>query len=100
MPIITYGHPSEVSHGGPWLRFGNAWDTTIDPRDFVNAFDIGMDSHRWHGEGYPLFRTDAFGPGVLAAFLGAIPEGKPYTVWFHPPARISPSRSFTLSGTT
>ena len=90
VPIITYGHPSEITPVGPWLRFANAWDTTIDPREFVNAYDTGMDSHRWHGEGYPLFRTDAFGPGVLAAFLGATPVGTPHTVWFQPPRKDIP----------
>ena len=90
VPIVTHGHPSDVACGGPGLCFGNAWDTTIDPRDFVNAYDAAMDSCRWHGEGYPLFRTDAFGPGVLAAFLGAIPEGMPHTVWFHPPKKDIP----------
>ena len=90
VPIVTHGHPSDVAPCGPRLCFGNAWDTAIDPRDFVNAYDAAMDSHRWHGEGYPLFRTDAFGPGVLAAFLGATPEGTSHTVWFHPPKKDIP----------
>ncbi len=87
VPVVTVGHPSEERVNGPMLYFGNAWDTDIDPREFVNAFDAAVDSHRWHGEAFPMFHTDAFGPGTLAAFLGCTPQGSPNTVWFHPPRK-------------
>lgn len=90
VPIETCGLPSPENAGGPLLCFPNAWDLSINPREFVNAFDTAMDSHRWHGDGFPLFRTTAFGPGVLAAFLGCIPQGAPQTVWFHPPRKDIP----------
>ena len=90
VPIVTHGHPSDVTPIGPWLHFGNSWDTSIDPRAFVNAYDAAMDSHRWYGESYPVLNTNAFGPGVLAAFLGATPESTPHTVWFHPPKKDTP----------
>lgn len=90
LPIVTFGHPSDVTPAGPQLHCSNSWDTSIDPRDYVNAYDTAMDSHRWHGEGYPVFNTSSFGPGVLAAFLGATPESAPSTVWFHPPRKDTP----------
>lgn len=90
LPIVTYGHPSDVAPDGPWLWFGNAWDWSIDPREFIDSFDKRMDSHRWHGEGFPMFQTSPLGPGVLAAFLGATPQSTPHTVWFHPPHKDIP----------
>ena len=90
VPIETHGHPSTVACSGPLLAFPNAWDFSIDPREFVEAFDTAMDSHRWHGEAFPLFRTTAFGPGTLAAFLGCTPQSAPQTVWFHPPRKDMP----------
>lgn len=90
VPIVTHGHPTDVTPVGPWLHPGNSWDLSIDPRDFVNNFDTSMDSCRWHGDAYPMFNLSPFGPGVLAAFLGAIPESAPHTVWFHPPRKDIP----------
>ena len=90
VPIETHGHPSAVACNGPLLAFPNAWDFSIDPREYVEAFDTAMDSHRWHGEAFPLFRTTAFGPGTMAAFLGCTPQSAPQTVWFHPPRKDMP----------
>ena len=91
VPIVTYGHESDVPPvTGPQLSFANAWDFLIDPRTFVDNYDAYMDSLRWHAEAFPMFHTDAFGPGTLAAFLGCTPQGSPNTVWFHPPRKDIP----------
>ena len=91
VPIVTCGHgPGNDSPKGPELCFANAWDFSIDPREFVDAHDAVLDSWRWHGEAFPMFHTDAFGPGTLAAFLGCTPQGSPQTVWFHPPRKDIP----------
>ena len=86
IPIKTYGHPSDAAPSQkPYLYCGNAWDLSIDPRDFIEAFDAGFNGCRWHGEGFPYAPTAAFGPGALAAFLGCTPVGVQHTVWFQPP---------------
>jgi len=90
VPIETFGHPSAVECRGPLLSFTTAWDFSIDPREFVEAFDTAMDSHRWHGDAFPLFRTTPFGPGAMATFLGCTPQPMPYTVWFQPPRKDIP----------
>lgn len=90
VPIVTTGHPSDINISGPTLCFANAWDESIDPRTFVDAYDTATDSCRWHGEGFPIFRTSAFGPGVLAAFLGCTPISAPQTVWFRAPRKDIP----------
>lgn len=91
VPIITTGHPSHRKESPiPPLYFGNAWDLSISPEQFVDARDWQLSQMRWHGDAYPYFLTDAFGPGVLAAFLGCTPVGREDTVWFKPPEEDIP----------
>ena len=91
VPIITYGHPSEIEPSkGPHIAFPTAWDFSIDPRQFVESHHAGLTTHRWHGDAFPYFPTTAFGPGALAAFLGCTPIGAQSTVWFKPPREDIP----------
>ncbi|MDO4740397.1 MAG: hypothetical protein Q4A66_06990 [Eubacteriales bacterium] len=77
---------------GPALRFATAWDESIRPDEFIAALDRRFSSMRWLGEAYPWVNFDAFGPGVLAAFLGCRPIGRRETVWFAPPRENMPLR--------
>lgn len=91
VPIITYGHPSEIEPSkGPHIAFPTAWDFSIDPRQFIESHHAGLTTHRWHGDAFPYFPTTAFGPGALAAFLGCTPVGAQSTVWFKPPREDIP----------
>lgn len=72
------------------LYFGNAWDLSVTPKQLVEARDAELSVMRWHGEAFPMFMTTAFGPGVLAAFLGCTPMGREDTVWFKPPREDIP----------
>ena len=85
VPIITIGHGAEATQNQLPLSFTTAWNTDIQPREFIDAFDKMSDTHRWHGEAFPMFYTQRFGAGVLAAFLGCTPYATPQTVWFQPP---------------
>lgn len=86
LPIKSYGHPTEQSTAAhPWPVYANAWDFSIDPREFIEAFDAEFSGCRWHAEGFPCASSHAFGPGILAAFLGCTPIGSPHTVWFQAP---------------
>ena len=85
LPIKTYGHSGDIPPSKkPFLCCFNAWDFSIDPRDFIDAYDDSFQGCRWHAEGFPYISTSQFGPGALAAFLGCTPVGAPSTVWFHP----------------
>ena len=69
VPIITTGHESARKPSlNPTLQFPTAWDFSISPEQFVDAHDWNFSTMRWHGDGFPMFPTTAFGPGVLAAF--------------------------------
>lgn len=84
--IITHGHPS-VRNPSPYpmLSFSNSWDYSVTPEQFVDACDYHLSTLRWHGEGFPCCPMTAFGPGVMAAFLGCTPVNGSNTVWFQPP---------------
>lgn len=90
VPIITYDHQSDVKPGGVGLSFYTAWDFSVDVREYIKAHDAVLSSYRWHGEAFPYMKTESFGPGVLAAFLGCTPVGSPSTVWFMPPEENLP----------
>lgn len=90
VPIITYDHESDVKGGGVSLTFDTAWDLSVDVREYIEAHDALLSTYRWHGEAFPYMKTAAFGPGVLAAFLGCTPVGSPHTVWFMPPREDIP----------
>lgn len=86
VPIITLGHSTDFpAHTGPQFNFANAWNWDIDPREFIDSCHAQLSSYRWHGDAFPHIYTAAFGPGVLAAFLGCTPVSTTRTVWFKSP---------------
>lgn len=85
VPIITCGHDTPLKETkAPLLEFATAWDFSIDPCQFVEAHTYAFSQQRFHGEAFPGFYTQAFGPGVTAAFLGCTPHHARDTVWFMP----------------
>jgi len=61
-----------------------AYDFSVSPEDIIDRWDYELSCMRYLGDAFPHQFTD-FGPGVLAAFLGARPEPGAGTVWFHRP---------------
>lgn len=88
-PIVIYGDRPKTGRGSP-LCFANSWDYSIPVTDFVEACDEDLANQSFYGEAFPYVNTDAFGPGVAAAFMGATPISTPQTVWFKPPAKNIP----------
>jgi hypothetical protein len=42
-----------------------------------------LEATRWYGDAFPKWYGN-FGPGIIAAFLGALAEANTETTWFHP----------------
>ena len=40
VPILTVGHGTPAMENKLPLGFANAWDTSIDPREFVNTYSV------------------------------------------------------------
>ncbi len=60
------------------------YDLSVSPEAIVDRWDYELACQKFMGDAFPHRWTD-FGPGVAAAFLGAIAEPATGTVWFQPP---------------
>lgn len=62
-----------------------AYDLAVTPREIVDRWDYELAGREFLGDSFPCVWPD-FGPGALAALLGARSEPGSGTVWFHPAA--------------
>lgn len=69
----------------PSHAFTAFYDPNVSAEAIVDRWDYDLSCREFLGDSYPLVLPN-FGPGVIAAFLGALPENGEDTVWFHPPA--------------
>lgn len=54
----------------------------------VDAIEYELSSYEYLGDAFPFYNMDSFGPGVLAAMLGADLDNQTGRVWFHPKEHI------------
>ncbi len=59
------------------------YELSIPAEDVVDHWDWGLSRQEYMGDAFPSVWPN-FGPGVLAAFMGARHEVADWTVWFHP----------------
>lgn len=64
-------------------RDRTSYDLAVAAEAIVDRWDYELSCQRFLGDAFPCCMPD-FGPGVIAAFLGARPEPGVGTVWFHP----------------
>lgn len=67
----------------PHKGFTAFYDDEISPELIVDRWDYNLSSIEYLGDGFPVVWPN-YGPGVLAAMLGAKLEISNDTVWFHP----------------
>lgn len=53
------------------------------PEKVVDGIEWILSGYEFYGDAFPMFNMDCFGPGVLAAFLGAELDNTSGRVWFH-----------------
>lgn len=83
--VRFYGaDPKRNCPSTPSLAFGNVNDFSITPDQIIDRIDYDLSCMEFHGDAYPWVNMSHFGPGVVAAFLGAKLENNENTVWFHP----------------
>jgi len=71
----------------PKLTQANCADLSIPVEKFLDRIEWELSHYTFHGDCFPNYRMTAFGPGVVAAFAGAILDNSTGAVWFHPPER-------------
>lgn len=85
LPCVLYGRDAgRPAPSNELLSFGNVADFSITADQIVDKIDYELSRSEFYGDAYPYFNMSHFGPGVVAAFLGAELESSPNTVWFHP----------------
>lgn len=68
----------------PLLSQANCNDFSISAKEIVNRFDLELRRRTYLGDAFPNINMDCFGPGVVAAFLGAELDNSTGRVWFRP----------------
>lgn len=67
----------------PSRGFTSHYDFSVTPEAIVDRWDYDLSQKQWLGDGFPHIWPN-FGPGVMAAFMGARVQNGADTTWFHP----------------
>lgn len=70
-------------------RDKTSYNLSVTPEEIVDRWDYELSCQDFLGDSFPCVWPD-FGPGVLAAFMGAQPEPADGTVWFYPENELEP----------
>jgi 5-methyltetrahydrofolate--homocysteine methyltransferase len=86
IPVELSGRdPGRPKPRAPLLTQATCNDLDIPAEDLIDRIDYELSTRTFLGDAYPRLNLDAFGPGVLAAMLGAKLDNDTGRVWFHPP---------------
>jgi hypothetical protein len=87
-PLIAVrlsGHdPGRPQPKAPVLSQATALDLSYTAEEIIDRLDYELSKLEFLGDAYPYVNMDCMGPGVLSAFLGAIPDNSTGRIWFHP----------------
>jgi 5-methyltetrahydrofolate--homocysteine methyltransferase len=81
--IITGTDPGRPMPKAPLLCFSNCADFSIPADALIDRIDYELSTYEFYGDSFPWVNMHNFGPGVAAAFLGAVLQPAENTVWFH-----------------
>lgn len=82
---LTGRDPGRAKSRAPLLTQETCTDLDVSAEDLIDAMDYELSTRVYLGDAFPRVNLDAFGPGVLAAMLGARLDNAAGSVWFHPP---------------
>lgn len=81
---LTGRDPGRDQPDVPLLSQATCTDLSVSPEDIVDRLDYELSAITYLGDAFPFFDMGCFGPGVLAAFLGARLDNSTGLVWFYP----------------
>lgn len=85
IPIWLAGKdPGRPKPEVPLLTQATCADLSIPAEDIIDRIDYELSGFEYLGDAFPCFGMDCFGPGIVAAFLGAELDNSTGNVWFHP----------------
>lgn len=86
LPVeLTGRDPGRPEPAAPLLSQATCHDFSIPAEALVDRIDYELSTKMFLGDAYPRVNLDAFGPGILAAMLGARLDNSSGRVWFFPP---------------
>ena len=82
--VIQDREPTRPCPDAPLLTQRTCEDLTIPAEKLIDRIDYEFSKDSYLGDSFPMFNMACFGPGVVAAFLGARLDNSTGRVWFHP----------------
>jgi 5-methyltetrahydrofolate--homocysteine methyltransferase len=83
--VIPDRDPGRPQPPAPMLSQATCDDFSWTPEQLVDRIDYEYSRFTHLGDAYPWFNMDCFGPGVVAAMMGARLDNSSGQVWFWPP---------------
>ncbi len=83
--------PGRSASSVPYHDFTSFYDLSISAEDVADAWDYQLCCTEHMGDAYPHVVPN-FGPGSIAAYMGAKLENGTDTVWFHPDKELEISQ--------
>ncbi|MGL4738800.1 MAG: hypothetical protein ACRCW2_15205, partial [Cellulosilyticaceae bacterium] len=85
LPVVIQGRaPTRVQPPAPLLSQATSLSFEYTADALIDRIDYELSKNIYLGDAFPYFNMDCFGPGVLAAFLGAKPNNHSGRIWFFP----------------
>lgn len=85
IPVILTGRdPDRPEPAVPTPSQANCHDFSVTPAEIIDRIDYELSKVQYLGDAFPVLNMNFFGPGVVAAFLGARLDNSSGRVWFHP----------------
>lgn len=92
IPVWLAGRdPGRPRPAAPSLDQSVAADLSIPVDALIDRMDWDFSCYDFLGDAYPYLNFAFFGPGVVAAFLGAELDASTGQIWFHPAQLREPS---------
>ncbi|MEI8195207.1 MAG: hypothetical protein WCI73_04800 [Phycisphaerae bacterium] len=89
MPVELHGRdPGRPQPATPLLTQATCTDLTVPAEAVADRIDWELSQRVYLGDAYPYWSMDCFGPGVVAAIMGARLDNSTGRVWFHPPKEM------------
>lgn len=83
--IVRDRDPGRPQPDAPMLKQSTCADLSVSADQLIDRIDYELSCRSFFGDAFPFFGMACFGPGVLAAFLGAKLDNSTGRVWFHAP---------------
>jgi hypothetical protein len=82
--VLTGRDPRRPQPEAPLLNQETCTDFRWSPEELVDRIDYELSKLKFLGDAFPYFNLDCYGPGVMAAMVGARLDNSSGRVWFFP----------------